>query len=79
MIGDIWTIIWKEAKEILLQRGNLRGGWFGLLIFVGVFGIFMPLQSGPSWVESPIVSTWRSVTRAPATSTGKPWMLSPPT
>jgi ABC-2 type transport system permease protein len=54
MIGDIWTIIWKEAKEILLQRGNLRGGWFGLLIFVGVFGIFMPLQSGPSWVESPI-------------------------
>jgi ABC-2 type transport system permease protein len=54
MIGDIGTIIWKEAKEILLQRGNLRGGWFGLLIFVGVFGIFMPLQSGPSWVESPI-------------------------
>ena len=36
MIGDIWTIIWKEAKEILLQRGNLRGGWFGLLIFNGV-------------------------------------------
>jgi ABC-2 type transport system permease protein len=54
MIGDIWTIIWKEAKEILFQRGNLRGGWFGLLIFIGVFGIFMPLQSGPSWVESPI-------------------------
>jgi ABC-2 type transport system permease protein len=54
MIGDIWTIIWKEAKEILLQRGNLRGGWFGLLIFIGVFGIFLPLQSGPSWVESPI-------------------------
>ena len=54
MISDIGTFIWKEAKEILLQRGNLRGGWFGLLIFVGVFGIFMPLQSGPSWVESPI-------------------------
>lgn len=53
MIADIWTIVWKEAKEILLQRGNLRGGWVGLLVFIGVFGIFMPLQSGPDWVESP--------------------------
>lgn len=53
MITDIWTIIWKEIKEILFQRGNLRGGWLGLLVFIGVFGIFMPLQSGPAWVESP--------------------------
>jgi ABC-2 type transport system permease protein len=53
MIADIGTIVWKEAKEILLQRGNLRGGWVGLLVFIGVFGIFMPLQSGPGWVESP--------------------------
>ncbi|HEY5573791.1 MAG TPA: hypothetical protein VIK64_12300, partial [Anaerolineales bacterium] len=53
MIADIWTIVWKESKEILLQRGNLRGGWVGLLVFIGVFGIFMPLQSGPDWVESP--------------------------
>lgn len=53
MITDIWTIIWKETKEILFQRGNLRGGWLGLLVFIGVFGIFMPLQSGPEWVESP--------------------------
>lgn len=54
MIRDIGTIIWKEAKEILFQRGNLRGGWIGLLVFFGVFGIFMPLQSGPDWVESPV-------------------------
>lgn len=53
MIPDIWTIIWKETKELLFQRGNLRGGWLGLLVFIGVFGIFMPLQSGPEWVESP--------------------------
>ena len=54
MIRDIGTIVWKEAKEILFQRGNLRGGWIGLLVFVGVFGIFMPLQSGPDWVKSPV-------------------------
>ncbi len=54
MISDIMTILWKELKEILYQRGRLRGGWVGLLIIVGVFGIFMPLQSGPGWIESPL-------------------------
>lgn len=54
MIRDIVTILWKELKEILYQRGRLRGGWVGLLIIVGVFGVFMPLQSGPEWVESPL-------------------------
>jgi ABC-2 type transport system permease protein len=54
MIADIWTVMWKEGKELLLQRGRFRGGLVGLLFFIGVFGIFMPLQSGREWVESPI-------------------------
>jgi ABC-2 type transport system permease protein len=54
MISDILTIIWKELKEILFQRGRFRGGWLGMVFFVLVFGIFMPLQSGPDWVSSPI-------------------------
>ncbi len=54
MIADITTIIWKEAREMFHQGGRFRGGWLGMLIFVGVFGIFMPLQSGRLWVESPI-------------------------
>ena len=36
------------------MRGGLRGGKLGLLIFVGVFGIYMPLQSGPEFVSSPV-------------------------
>jgi ABC-2 type transport system permease protein len=53
MINDITTIIWKEIKEIFLQRPNFRGGWAGLLVLLAVFGIFIPLQSGPAWVSSP--------------------------
>jgi len=53
MISDLSTIVWKEFKEIFVQRPNLRGGWLGLLIFLFVFGVFLPLQSGPVWLESP--------------------------
>ena len=53
MIADIGTILWKEAREYLLQGPKFRGGWLGMLIFVGVFGVLMPLQSGPAWVEDP--------------------------
>jgi ABC-2 type transport system permease protein len=55
VIGDIWTVMWKEWKEILLQGGSLRGGRLGPLILIGVFGIFLPLQMGRAWVESPLV------------------------
>ncbi len=54
MITDIFTILWKELKELLFQRGNLRGGWMGLIIFFVVFGIFLPIQSGPDWVSTPL-------------------------
>jgi ABC-2 type transport system permease protein len=54
MLTDIWTIMQKEFKELRLQRPNLRGGWLGLLVLIGVFGIFLPLQIGPGWVSSPI-------------------------
>lgn len=53
MLKDIWTIMWKEIKELLTQRGRFRGGGVGMLIFVGVFGIFMPFQFGRAWVDSP--------------------------
>jgi ABC-2 type transport system permease protein len=54
MISDVTTVIWKEFKELLIQKPNFRGGWVGLLIFVAVFGILLPLQSGRAWIESPI-------------------------
>ena len=53
MLTDIWTIMQKEWKEMLLQRPNLRGGWVGLVVMIGVFGIFIPIQNGPGWITSP--------------------------
>lgn len=58
MITDILTIVQKELKEIILARAGGRvnargGGWLNLLLIVGVFGIFLPWQNGPAWVESP--------------------------
>lgn len=53
MINDIFAIIWKEAREIFALRSTMRGGWIGLLVFVIVFGVLMPLQNGPQWLESP--------------------------
>jgi len=54
MIRDILTIIKKELREILLQSSGLRGGRLGLLFFIAVFGVFLPLQSGRDWLNSPV-------------------------
>jgi len=55
VIADVWTVMWKEWKEMPIRRGSLRSGMFSLLIFVGVFGVFLPLQMGRNWVKSPMV------------------------
>jgi ABC-2 type transport system permease protein len=52
MLPDIWTITQKEWKELLRQRGNFRGGFLGILIFLVVLGILMPVQFGTEWVET---------------------------
>jgi ABC-2 type transport system permease protein len=54
MLVDVVTMLWKEWKELLQFQGGERAGVKGLLIMVGVFGIFMPLQAGPVWVESAV-------------------------
>ncbi len=54
MMTDISTIIWKEWQELARQRGMMRGGLIGMLIFVGVFGIFLPIQFGVELVNSPL-------------------------
>jgi ABC-2 type transport system permease protein len=64
MMGDIVTVVVKELKEYLLQRGGLsrssgaRGGWLSLLLLVAVFGILLPYQSGRDWVQTPVVIVW---------------------
>jgi len=49
------TVVWKEIKEILGQQGRFKGGKVGMLIFLAVFGIVLPLQNGPDWIRSPLV------------------------
>jgi ABC-2 type transport system permease protein len=52
-MADVLTVAWKEWRELLQIGGSVRGGRLSLLILLGVFGIFMPLQAGADWVESP--------------------------
>ncbi len=54
MIADIWTIMWKEWKELLFSRGSGRSGVVRLAIMVAIFGIWLPLQTGRDWVTSPV-------------------------
>ena len=49
MLADIYTIIWKELRELLYLRGRMRSGRISLLVLVGILGIFMPLQRGREW------------------------------
>jgi ABC-2 type transport system permease protein len=51
---DIFTVMWKEKKELLHAgaQGSSRSGLIGLLIMIAIFGIVMPLQWGAMWVES---------------------------
>jgi len=53
MMADIGVVMWKEWKEILSGGGSR--GKVGVLIFVTVLGIFLPLQMGRAWVESPMM------------------------
>jgi ABC-2 type transport system permease protein len=52
-MGDVLTVAWKEWRELLQVGGSVRGGRFSLVILLAVFGVFLPLQAGAEWVESP--------------------------
>lgn len=53
MISDLGIIMHKELKELLFQRGQGRSGSIRILIFIGVFGILLPLQNGIRSLTSP--------------------------
>lgn len=54
MFTDILTILQKELTELLFQRGQGRSTSIRMLIFVGVFGILLPLQNGIEGIQSPV-------------------------
>ena len=41
------TVLWKEWKEIALERSAGGAGSFRPLILIAVLGIFVPLRMGP--------------------------------
>lgn len=51
-MNDIWTIMWKESKDLLFR------GWRASilpLLLTGIMGIYLPLQFGIQWLAlSPI-------------------------
>ena len=54
MLSDIWAIMLKEWKEILVRRGQARTAILTMLIVpIGVLGVYLPLQIGPAWVGTP--------------------------
>jgi len=53
MITDIWTVVWKEFREMF--RGP--GSRFNTLIMIGsigLIGVLVPLQQGVGFVTSPV-------------------------
>ena len=54
MIRDVLTVSWKEWRE-LNAPGSGDSGVLGLLLFVGVLGLFLPYQVGPGWLSAPWV------------------------
>lgn len=49
-MSDLWTMIWKEWKDVLFQGG----GWKALirpLFMLAVAGVYVPLQMGPVWLS----------------------------
>jgi ABC-2 type transport system permease protein len=54
MIADIFTVAWKELRE-MLTFGDSRGrNKLSLLVILAIFGVVVPLQSGRDWVTSPV-------------------------
>jgi ABC-2 type transport system permease protein len=59
MLTDVFTMIWKEWKEMLKFQGSSRSSIIGLLIMIGFFAVLMPLQWGTLFVESAVsLSLW---------------------
>ncbi len=57
-MADVLTVAWKEMKELLVLGGSVKGGRLGMILMIAVFGVFLPLQHGADWVDSPITMVY---------------------
>jgi ABC-2 type transport system permease protein len=51
MIRDLRTIIWKEWKGLFRWRGSRLRALLTLVIPLGVFGVYVPWDSGDHWLN----------------------------
>lgn len=51
MLADMWLIVSKEVREVVLRAGGSRATILNLVLILVVFGVVMPLQAGTTWVE----------------------------
>ena len=59
MMKDILTIVWKEWKEFIRQRGTLRGTVMVMVVPALILGVLFPSQTGRLWMESPLqLASW---------------------
>jgi len=54
MIADIFTVAWKELREMLMFGDSRGRNKLSLLVILAIFGVVLPLQNGRDWVTSPI-------------------------
>ncbi|MEJ2310917.1 MAG: ABC transporter permease [Gemmatimonadales bacterium] len=54
MIRDAASVTWKEWRELTAAEG-WESGLLGLILFVGLLGLFLPYQVGRSWLSAPWV------------------------
>lgn len=55
MLRDAWLVTMKEYREVLLRMGSIKANVLNVVLILGVFGVFMPLQAGREWVRSPLM------------------------
>lgn len=54
MSADIFTVTWKELREMLMFGDSRGRSKLSMLVLLLIFGVVIPLQSGREWITSPI-------------------------
>ena len=52
MLADIWTVMWKEWREILHQGGSIRATILNQLLVVVFIALSFALSVGREWLET---------------------------
>lgn len=64
MIQDVYTVLWKELRELLRLGGGKRGAVFRILLSVGLLGVIWPWLLGAQFVSSTLPIVFSAMTAA---------------